>query len=107
MAGWGAYTKALLGTKHVTACSIHGLDGAVWAAEGAPKVSVSLTFLFKIRYLRLGRFSRMASLFLLQAAEAKALAGAFKDPSPLRSGGMMAGGIKHIALACDADVSRF
>jgi hypothetical protein len=41
----------------------------------------------------------------LQAAEAKVLVGAFKDASPLREKGLVAHGVKYIALTCDDKVS--
>jgi len=79
MAGWAAYTNALVATKHVTYAAIVGLDGATWANSNA-------------------------KAFPISAAEAKVLVGAFKDPTPLRTGGLTAGGVKYIALGCDAEL---
>jgi profilin len=76
MAGWGAYTTALVNTKNVSYGAIIGADGATWANSHAAD-------------------------FKINAAEAKVLVGAFKDATPLRTGGLIAGGVKYIALGCD------
>jgi len=76
MSGWAAYTTALVNTKNVSIAAIVGLDGTTWANSDAKGLPIT-------------------------AAEAKALVAAFKDPSPLRSGGMHIGGVRYIALGCD------
>jgi hypothetical protein len=79
MSGWAAYTTALVNTKNVSYAAIIGLDGATWANSDAKN-------------------------FPITAAEAKTLVAAFKDASPLRANGLIAGGVKHIALGCDDSV---
>jgi len=76
MAGWGAYTTALVGTKNVTQAAIVGFDGATWASSDAKGFAVT-------------------------AAEAKAIVAGFKDASALRSGGLHIAGQKYITLGCD------
>jgi len=77
MSGWNAYTDALVATKNVTSAAIIGLDGNTWASSGGLSVT---------------------------PAEAKVLISAFADASPLRAGGLNAGGVKYIALQCDDKV---
>jgi len=76
MAGWTAYTTALVGTRNVSFAAIVGFDGAVWANSDAKKLPIS-------------------------AAETKALVAGFKDATPLRSSGLFVGGVKYITLGCD------
>jgi profilin len=73
---WSAYTTALVNTKNVSSAAIFGLDGVCWANSDAKALPIT-------------------------AAEIKAIIPAFKDPSPLRSGGLHVAGIKYIALGCD------
>jgi hypothetical protein len=42
MAGWGAYTTALVNTKHVSSGAIYGLDGAAWANSDAKALPVTV-----------------------------------------------------------------
>jgi len=76
MSGWAAYTTALVNTKNVSIAAIVGQDGVTWANSDA-------------------------KAFPVTAVEGKALVAAFKDATPLRSGGLFAGGVKYIALGCD------
>jgi profilin len=77
MAGWAAYTTALVATKNVSTAAIVGQDGKTWAATTG---------------------------FSVTADEVKALVAGFKDASSLRANGLKAGGVKYITLGCDADV---
>jgi len=38
---WQTYIDNLMGTKHMIACGIFGLDGATWAASPGFPVSIS------------------------------------------------------------------
>jgi len=76
---WAAYTTALVNTKNVSIAAICGHDGATWANSDSKGFPVT-------------------------AAEVKAIVGAFKDATPLRTGGLIAGGVKYIALGCDDSV---
>jgi len=60
MAGWAAYTAALVGTKNISQAAIVGFDGVTWASSDAKG-------------------------FVVSQAEAKNIVAAFKDPSNLRS----------------------
>jgi len=79
MSGWAAYTTALVNTKHVSAAAICGLDGVTWANSDAKIMPIT-------------------------AAEVKAIVAAFKDATPLRTGGLHLGGVRHIALGCDDSI---
>jgi profilin len=79
MSGWAAYTTALVNTKNVSVAAIVGLDGTTWANSDAKALPIT-------------------------AAEAKALVAAYKDATPLRTGGMHVGGVRYIALGCDDNI---
>lgn len=79
MAGWGAYTTALVNTKNVTQAAIVGHDGVTWANSDAKG-------------------------FVVTAAEAKNIVAAFKDPSGLRANGLYVAGVKYITLGCDSEI---
>jgi hypothetical protein len=50
MAGWGAYTTALVNTKNVSYGAIVGADGATWANSHAAdfKINVRISTLLKL-----------------------------------------------------------
>lgn len=43
---WQGYVDNLMGTKHMTACGIFGLDGSTWASSAQFPVSFIDLFIF-------------------------------------------------------------
>jgi len=76
MAGWAAYTTALVATKNISRAAIVGYDGVTWASSDAKG-------------------------FIVTPTEAKAIVAGFKDASGLRANGLYVAGVKYITLGCD------